>query len=98
MPSSRTPVKAFPCPICGEDMGVAETRSGGNYIRRRRRCLTTKCVGKRTTIEVDHPGTRIFKLDDHLILMSREDLFRLHNLIGDALALDGCQPSTEPID
>ena len=43
------------CPRCGGDTQVTETRSVGNYKRRRRVCNDVACGGKVTTVEIAVP-------------------------------------------
>lgn len=40
------------CPLCGAKTRVLETRVTATSARRRRRCLSTGCSGKVTTVEV----------------------------------------------
>lgn len=40
------------CPACGSPTSVRETRSGGNYFRRRRVCDKEDCGQRVSTIEV----------------------------------------------
>lgn len=44
---------AFPCPICGRETIVSETRPNASGIRRRRRCsAAAECPGAITTQEI----------------------------------------------
>lgn len=78
------------CPICGRETGVRDTRAGANYIRRRRHCLSPKCDGRLTTVEVVHEG---FPLDESIVLMPRGELERLRAMINQALG-EAVSPST----
>jgi transcriptional regulator NrdR family protein len=70
------------CSICGARTSVRETRSHGNYIRRRRYCDNTACIGKLTTIEIAAPE---FHHDEALVIITRRELEALAQALGRVL-------------
>ncbi len=44
--------RAFPCPTCGGETRVSETRANTSGLRRRRRCVDDACPGRTTTQEI----------------------------------------------
>jgi len=71
----------FPCPLCGGNMHVAETRSNFGGLRRRRRCTTPTCRGRITTqefvVRVDHLGERPRPFDGEHVMLPRKLFQRL---------------------
>jgi hypothetical protein len=86
------------CRICASDTTVRETRTVGNYVRRRRHCTNTNCNERLTTIEVplEHAPER--GVDDPIIV-SRVNLERmLKVLVEPLLARYGMIPVTQMLD
>lgn len=72
------------CPACGADTQVLDTRPSKTYAKRRRRCVSTQCGQRITTIEMitrENP-----RLDGDAVLCRRADLERLFQLAGSLLA------------
>ncbi len=67
---------SIPCPLCGRETAVKETRHQSNYIRRRRVCTDYHCDGKITTAEIVHPFSNM-KAGDELVVVRRSTLTAL---------------------
>lgn len=70
------------CPVCGARTTVVETRSVGGGIRRRRRCMTSGCSGKVTTVEIVVSAARDFVGGDIVYVPSRH-ITRLKKIVED---------------
>ncbi len=73
------------CPSCGCDTSVLETRKHPRGVRRLRRCQSTACLARLTTIEVVVPAHR--KYSDALVVVV--DMLRVRQLRDAVQALDG---------
>ena len=63
----------MPCPYCGEDSQVIDSRETSNSVRRRRECLD--CGSRFTTYErIEAPALYIIKKDQRLEKFNREKL------------------------
>ncbi len=63
----------MPCPYCGEDSQVIDSRETSNSVRRRRECLD--CGSRFTTYErIEAPALYIIKKDQRREEFSREKL------------------------
>lgn len=72
-----------PCPNCGSEMHVTETRQSPVGIRRRRACDSKTCNGRLSTLEVVvASGSRATRLTSkRMALVSMDDLDELADFI-----------------
>lgn len=68
------------CPVCGGKTQVTETRPIGASVRRRRCCMTVKCPGRVTTVEVAIAKPRDFA-DGAVVYVPRWQIKRLKKLV-----------------
>lgn len=66
------------CALCGSQTSVRETRSHGNYIRRRRYCDNTACNGRMVTVEI---ATPTFFGDEPIVVITKAELEAVTNVI-----------------
>lgn len=73
----------IPCPKCGGDTTVGETRPAPAGTRRRRHCIDLLCDGRVTTYEMVFHGTRV----SQPVVIDASDLETIRRLA--AIALGG---------
>jgi len=75
------------CPTCQGPTSSQETRTVGNYVRRRRKCRNPNCATRVTTAEVIIEDGRV--LQDALVIPRRDLENTLRLLAGPLLARYG---------
>lgn len=64
----------FRCPTCGFATGVIDSRPGtSGAVRRRRRCLSSKCDHRCTTYEIRQDGAAVIDAGQ-LAILARDSL------------------------
>lgn len=70
------------CPACGADTGVVETRRNGTFARRRRRCVSTQCGHRITTMELIVPNPTRHSSNNDFVVVRRAWLSELQEIVG----------------